>query len=126
MSETTSNGSEPRILLDVKGLKTYFFTEDGVVQAVNGVDFAIPEGQVMGLVGESGCGKSVTSLSIMRLLGGSGKIVEGEVWLRDRNLVTLPEDEMVKAEKRVQEKTDEYIKEIDRLLAKKEKDILEI
>jgi peptide/nickel transport system ATP-binding protein len=96
MSETTTNGSEPRLLLDVKGLKTFFFTEDGVVQAVNGVDFAIPEGQVMGLVGESGCGKSVTSLSIMRLLGGSGKIVEGEVWLGDKNLVTLPEEEMVK------------------------------
>ncbi len=96
MSETTTNGFEPNILLNVKGLKTYFFTEDGVVQAVNGVDFAIPEGKVMGLVGESGCGKSVTSLSIMRLLGGSGKIVEGEVWLRDRNLVTLPEEEMVK------------------------------
>jgi peptide/nickel transport system ATP-binding protein len=82
--------------LDIKGLKTYFFTEDGVVQAVNGVDFAIREGQVMGLVGESGCGKSVTSLSIMRLLGGSGKIVEGEVWLKGRDLVTLPEEEMVK------------------------------
>ncbi len=50
----------------------------------------------MGLVGESGCGKSVTSLSIMRLLGGSGKIVEGEVWLGDRDLVKLPEEEMVK------------------------------
>jgi peptide/nickel transport system ATP-binding protein len=96
MSETTTNGSEPKILLDIKGLKTYFFTEDGVVQAVNGVDFAIREGQVMGLVGESGCGKSVTSLSIMRLLGGSGKIVEGEVWLKGRDLVTLPEEEMVK------------------------------
>ena len=59
------------------GLKTYFFTEDGVVQAVNGVDFTIREGEVMGLVGESGSGKSVTSLSIMRLLGGSGKIVDG-------------------------------------------------
>ena len=82
--------------MNVKGLKTYFFTEDGVVQAVNGLDFAIPEGQVMGLVGESGCGKSVTSLSIMRLLGASGKIVEGEVWMRDQNLVTLPEDQFVK------------------------------
>jgi peptide/nickel transport system ATP-binding protein len=50
----------------------------------------------MGLVGESGCGKSVTSLSIMRLLGGSGKIVEGEMWLKGRDLVTLPEEEMVK------------------------------
>ena len=96
MSETTTNGAEPKILLNVKGLKTYFFTEDGVVQAVNGLDFAIPEGQVMGLVGESGCGKSVTSLSIMRLLGASGKIVEGEVWMRDQNLVTLPEDQFVK------------------------------
>lgn len=96
MNNTAPPGSEPNILLDVKDLKTYFYTEDGVVQAVNGVDFAIPEGRVMGLVGESGCGKSVTSLSIMRLLGGSGKIVEGEVWLRDRNLATLPEEEMVK------------------------------
>ena len=96
MSATTKNSSAPKTLLNVKGLKTYFFTEDGVVQAVNGVDFAIEEGKVMGLVGESGCGKSVTSLSIMRLLGGSGKIVEGEVWLRDRDLVKLPEDEMVK------------------------------
>jgi peptide/nickel transport system ATP-binding protein len=96
MSETTTNGSEPKVLLDIKGLKTYFFTEDGVVQAVNGVDFSIRSGQVMGLVGESGCGKSVTSLSIMRLLGGSGKIVEGEMWLKGRDLVTLPEEEMVK------------------------------
>ncbi|MCS7038575.1 MAG: ABC transporter ATP-binding protein [Anaerolineae bacterium] len=87
--------NENRPLLQVKGLKTYFFTEDGVVKAVNGVDFSIPEGKVMGLVGESGCGKSVTSLSIMRLLGGSGKIVAGEVWLRDKNLVELPEEEMV-------------------------------
>lgn len=85
-----------RPLLEVKGLKTYFYTEDGVVQAVNGVDFAIREGEVMGLVGESGCGKSVTSLSIMRLLGASGRIVEGQVFLRDRDLVQLPEAEMVK------------------------------
>ena len=60
-------------LLRVKGLKTYFFTEDGVVQAINGVDFSIKPGQVMGLVGESGSGKSVTSLSIMRLLPASGQ-----------------------------------------------------
>ena len=96
MSETTTTGADPKPLLQVKGLKTYFYTEDGVVQAVNGVDFTISEGQVMGLVGESGCGKSVTSLSIMRLLGGSGKIVEGEVWLHDRDLTKLPEEEMVK------------------------------
>ena len=85
-----------RILLEVKGLKTYFYTEDGVVQAVNGVDFTIREGEVMGLVGESGSGKSVTSLSIMRLLGASGKIVAGEVIFKDRDLVKVSEDEMVK------------------------------
>jgi ABC-type dipeptide/oligopeptide/nickel transport system ATPase component len=55
-------------LLEVKNLKTYFFTEDGVVKAVDGVDFYVNAGEVLGLVGESGCGKSVTSLSIMRLI----------------------------------------------------------
>ncbi|MFZ2489623.1 MAG: ABC transporter ATP-binding protein [Anaerolineae bacterium] len=96
MSEKKNNNTPSKVLLDVSGLKTYFFTEAGVVQAVNGVDFTIGEGQVMGLVGESGSGKSVTSLSIMRLLGGSGKVVGGKVMLRDRDLVTLPEEEMVK------------------------------
>lgn len=83
-------------LLEVKGLKTYFYTEDGVVQAINGVDFTIKAGEIMGLVGESGSGKSVTSLSIMRLLPGSGKIVDGEVLMDGENLVTLPEEKMVK------------------------------
>ena len=55
-----SNGTEN--LLEVKNLKTYFYTEDGVVKAVDGVDFAVKRGEVLGLVGESGCGKSVTSL----------------------------------------------------------------
>jgi oligopeptide/dipeptide ABC transporter ATP-binding protein len=82
-------------LLAVKGLKTYFYTEDGVVQAVNGVDFVIQSGEVMGLVGESGSGKSVTSLSIMRLLGSSGRIVAGEILLEGMDLVKLPESEMV-------------------------------
>ncbi len=82
-------------LLEVKGLKTFFDTEDGIVRAINGVDFEIRPGEVMGLVGESGSGKSVTSLSIMRLLSGSGKIAEGEILLEGRNLVTLPEEEMV-------------------------------
>ena len=84
------------LLIEVKGLKTYFYTEDGVVQAVNGVDFAIREGEVMGLVGESGSGKSVTSLSIMRLLAGSGKIVEGQMVFKGRDLPKLSEEEMVK------------------------------
>jgi peptide/nickel transport system ATP-binding protein len=92
----TTNGNQSQPLLEVKGLKTYFYTEDGVVQAINGVDFAIRPGEIMGLVGESGSGKSVTSLSILRLLPASGQIVEGEVHFQGRNLVQLPESEMVK------------------------------
>ena len=83
-------------LLEVKGLKTYFYTEDGVVQAINGVDFVIRPGEVMGLVGESGSGKSVTSLSIMRLLPSSGKIVDGQILLEGRDLVTTAEGQLVK------------------------------
>ena len=94
MATNGSDGGGP--ILDVRGLKTYFYTEDGVVQAVNGVDFAIREGEVMGLVGESGSGKSVTSLSIMRLLAASGKIVEGEVRFKGKDLASLSEEEMVK------------------------------
>ncbi len=91
------NGKDEKIpMLDVRDLKTYFYTEDGVVQAVSGVDFKIREGEIMGLVGESGSGKSVTSLSIMRLLGASGKIVEGQVLFRGRDLVQVTEEEMVK------------------------------
>jgi peptide/nickel transport system ATP-binding protein len=92
----TQNQQGHQVLIDVQNLKTHFFTEDGVVQAVNGVDFTIREGEVMGLVGESGSGKSVTSLSIMRLLGGSGKIVDGAVMFKGRDLVGVSEEEMVK------------------------------
>jgi oligopeptide/dipeptide ABC transporter ATP-binding protein len=80
--------------LDVRGLKTYFFTEDGVVKAVDGVDLYVHRGEVLGLVGESGCGKSVTSFSIMRLVGMPGKIVEGEILFDERNILELPESEM--------------------------------
>jgi peptide/nickel transport system ATP-binding protein len=96
---THAESASPRFgipLIEVKGLKTYFYTEDGIVQAVNGVDFVLREGEVMGLVGESGSGKSVTSLSLMRLLGASGKIAEGQVVFKGRDLVQLPEEEMVK------------------------------
>ncbi len=82
-------------LLEVKNLKTYFFTEDGVVKAVDGVDFYVNPGEVLGLVGESGCGKSVTSLSIMRLIGMPGKVVDGEIYFEGKNLLKLPESEMV-------------------------------
>jgi oligopeptide/dipeptide ABC transporter ATP-binding protein len=83
-------------MLEVRGLKTYFFTEDGVVKAVDGVDFYVNRGEVLGLVGESGCGKSVTSFSVMRLVGIPGKIVEGEVIFDGRNLLELPESEMMR------------------------------
>jgi oligopeptide/dipeptide ABC transporter ATP-binding protein len=82
-------------LLEVKNLKTYFYTEDGVVKAVDGVDFYVNPGEVLGLVGESGCGKSVTALSIMRLIGVPGKIVEGEIFFEEKDLVKAPEKEMM-------------------------------
>lgn len=89
MSDTNSKN-----LLEVRGLKTYFFTEDGVVKAVDGLDFSVKSGEVLGLVGESGCGKSVTSLSIMRLISPPGKIVEGEILLNGTPLLEISEKEM--------------------------------
>jgi len=82
-------------ILEVRGLKTYFYTEDGVVKAVDGVDFTVRPGEVVGLVGESGCGKSVTSFSILRLVSPPGKIIEGEVLFEGRNLLKLSESEMI-------------------------------
>ena len=88
-----ASNAEP--LLEVRHLKTYFFTEDGVVKAVDGVDLSVKRGEVLGLVGESGCGKSVTSLSIMRLVGIPGKVMEGEIIFDGSNLLELSESEMV-------------------------------
>jgi len=82
-------------ILEIKGLKTYFFTEAGIVRAVDGVDLVVKRGEVLGLVGESGCGKSVTSLSIMRLVSQPGRIVEGEITFEDQNLLDLPESKML-------------------------------
>jgi ABC-type dipeptide/oligopeptide/nickel transport system ATPase component len=88
----TKNNDHP--LLQVKGLKTHFYTEDGVVKAVDGVDFHVNHGEVLGLVGESGCGKSVTALSIMHLIRKPGRIVQGEVTFGDVNLFSLSEAEI--------------------------------
>ena len=88
--------SNSKPLLEVKGLKTYFYTEDGVVRAVDGVNFEVYPGEVLGLVGESGCGKSVTSLSIMRLISKPGRVDAGEILLDGEDLLKLPEDEMIK------------------------------
>jgi peptide/nickel transport system ATP-binding protein/oligopeptide transport system ATP-binding protein len=81
-------------LLDVRGLKTYFKTYDGIVKAVDGVDFRVQPGKTLGIVGESGCGKSVTSLSVMRLIDRPGWIESGEIWFEGRDLLDLSEDEM--------------------------------
>lgn len=85
-------------LLQVKNLRTYFFTEDGVVPAVDGVSFHINAGETLGVVGESGCGKSVTSISILRLVPNvSGKIMEGsEILFEGNDLLNLTEKEMRK------------------------------
>jgi oligopeptide transport system ATP-binding protein len=77
-------------LLKIKNLKTRFHTEDGVVKAVNGVSYGINPGEVLGVVGESGCGKSVHALSIMRLIQiPPGEIADGEIWFEDQNLLNL-------------------------------------
>jgi ABC-type dipeptide/oligopeptide/nickel transport system ATPase component len=81
-------------LLSVENLKTYFYTEEGVVKAVDGVSFKIYEDEVLGLVGETGCGKSVTALSIVRLVRSPGKILEGNVFFNDTNLLELSDDDM--------------------------------
>lgn len=82
---------ESKFLLNIKGLKTYFYTEDGTVKAVDGVDIAVKRGEVLGLVGESGCGKSVTALSIMQLIREPGRIIEGEIEFRGMNLREVSE-----------------------------------
>ncbi|WP_153731774.1 ABC transporter ATP-binding protein [Sporosarcina obsidiansis] len=82
-------------LLTVSGLKTHFFTDEGVVRSVDGVSFIVSEGETIGIVGESGSGKSVTALSIMNLLPyKKGKIVEGDIMFQDQSLVGLKPKEM--------------------------------
>ncbi|MFQ5899439.1 MAG: ABC transporter ATP-binding protein [Candidatus Methylomirabilia bacterium] len=84
-------------LLEVTNLKTYFFTDEGIVRAVDGVDLTIHKGETLGVVGESGCGKSVTALSIMRLIPQPpGRIVEGEIRYEGRSLLELPPAQMRK------------------------------
>jgi peptide/nickel transport system ATP-binding protein len=85
-----------RPLLEVKGLRTSFRTRDGVVRAVDGIDFQVDRGEIMGLVGESGCGKSVTSLSIMGLIAKPGSVDGGEVMFDGQDLLKLRPDAMRK------------------------------
>ncbi|MFD4819468.1 ABC transporter ATP-binding protein [Peribacillus butanolivorans] len=82
-------------LLEISNLKTYFFSDKGPVPAVNGVDLYINKGETLGVVGESGCGKSVTSLSIMRLLTDTpGKVVDGSIRFEGKDLLSLSENEI--------------------------------
>ena len=81
-------------LLEIAGLRTHFFTQDGTVKAVDGVSFEIRYGQTLGVVGESGCGKSITALSTMRLVERPGKTIAGEIRLDGRDLLKLSDDEM--------------------------------
>lgn len=92
-SKQVSN-AEP--LLQVKDLQTYFFTDDGIVKSVDGVSFDVYPGEILGLVGESGCGKSVTSLSIMGLIEAPGKILGGEILFQGKNLLGFSESQMEK------------------------------
>ncbi len=86
--------SEP--LLQIRNLKTYFFQDDGVVPAVDGIDLEVKRKETLALVGESGCGKSITSFSILKLLPERGKIVEGEILFDGKEIRILPEEEMIR------------------------------
>ena len=91
--ELGSKGNSKK-LLEVKDLRTFFFVEEGVVKAVDGVAFDIYEDEVLGLVGETGCGKSVTALSVLQLVRAPGKIMSGTVLFNGENLLDLTEKEM--------------------------------
>src|SRR6478672_6253182 len=82
-------------LLEIRGLKTHFRTDDGMVRAVDGVDLTIDRGETLGVVGESGCGKTVTAMTVLKLIQmPPGRIVDGSVLWRGRDLVPLSTEEM--------------------------------
>jgi peptide/nickel transport system ATP-binding protein len=85
----------PQPLLEIRGLKTYFGTDDGMVHAVDGVDLTVERGETLGVVGESGCGKTVTALTVVKLIAmPPGRIVAGQVLWQGRDLVPLGPDQM--------------------------------
>ncbi len=82
-------------LLEIKNLKTYFYTDEGISKAVDGVDLALNRGEILGIIGESGSGKSVTALSIIRLVASPpGKIISGEIWFEGNNLLEKSAEEI--------------------------------
>ncbi len=86
---------EEGVILDVRGIRTYFFTEEGIVRAIENVSYKVYEAKTLGIVGESGCGKSVSALSVMGIVPDPpGKIIEGEVWYRGEDLRRKSDAEM--------------------------------
>lgn len=96
MTRTDSNSPSAAPLLEVKNLKTQFTTDDGKFFAVDDVSFTVKKGQTLGIVGESGCGKSVTSMSIMRLIQSPGRIANGEILFQGQNLLNFSDEQMRK------------------------------
>lgn len=95
INEELEKKRKSKDLVEFKNLKTHFFTEDGIVKAVNDVSFKIKAGETVGVVGESGCGKSVTAMSLMRLIPNPpGRIVAGEILFEGRNVLNLSDSEM--------------------------------
>tara|TARA_B100001029_G_C14680374_1_gene244252 strand:- start:15 stop:437 length:423 start_codon:yes stop_codon:yes gene_type:complete len=91
--ETTTR--KDNVLLEVKNLTTHFFTQDGVVKAVDGITYNVHEGEVVGIVGESGCGKSVGAMSVMKIIPNPpGRIVDGSVTFEGEDLVSMNEARM--------------------------------
>lgn len=83
------------VILDIRNLKTFFYTYDGVAKAVDGISYRLSRGEPLGIVGESGCGKSVSALSILRLIPDPpGRIVEGQIFFKGTNLLELPYERM--------------------------------
>ncbi|MHA1239431.1 MAG: ABC transporter ATP-binding protein [Promethearchaeota archaeon] len=94
-THTLTKDGKP-VLLDVRDLTTYFYTEEGIVRAVESVSFELFEGEVLGLVGETGCGKSVTALSILQVVRPPGKIENGKIIFNGENLLEKTDNEMAK------------------------------
>jgi len=93
----TSNPPQDDVILDIKNLQVFFFVEEGIVRAVNDISLKLKRGETLGIVGESGCGKSVTSLAIMGLVPmPPGKIMKGEIWVNGKNLVKSSREELTK------------------------------
>lgn len=94
MTEVLTNTNTQDIILDIKNLKVNFYTYEGVVKALDGINLSIYKGESFGLVGETGCGKSVTVRSVMRLIEEPGKIVDGEIFYKGNDVLKLKEKEV--------------------------------